>query len=155
MQSPIGWLKIAGLHQGVTAIEFHDSDAGQTDFVPIELLKCKEQLQEFFAGQRTCFDLDLSPSGTPFQEQVWNALLAVPFGKTASYQDIAFAIQNEKSVRAVGAANGKNKIPIVIPCHRIIGTNGKMTGFASGIWRKKWLLEHESKARYGEQTTLF
>lgn len=101
------------------------------------------QLTEYFSGRRKDFDLPLAASGTAFQQSVWQALREIPFGQTASYLDLAQSIKNPKAVRAVGSANGKNPISIVVPCHRVIGTNGKLTGYAGGLDRKLWLLEHE------------
>ncbi|SDB42033.1 methylated-DNA-[protein]-cysteine S-methyltransferase [Pseudidiomarina indica] len=105
--------------------------------------RAKHQLQEYFAGQRTQFDLPLAPQGTPFQQQVWQQLLQVPYGQTVSYQAIATAIGRPKACRAVGGANGNNPLPIIIPCHRIIGANGTLTGYTGGIDKKVWLLTHE------------
>jgi len=104
----------------------------------------RRQLEEYFAGERTRFDLALAPHGTPFQQRVWKALLAVGFGRTASYGEIARAIGRPEASRAVGAANGKNPIAIIVPCHRIIGASGALVGYAGGLPRKKWLLAHES-----------
>jgi methylated-DNA-[protein]-cysteine S-methyltransferase len=103
----------------------------------------REQLLAYFAGERTTFDLRLHPEGTPFQLEVWMALREIPFGATRSYRDIATRIANPKAVRAVGAANGRNPIPIIVPCHRVIGANGSMTGFGGGIPVKQFLLVHE------------
>lgn len=105
--------------------------------------RAKQQLQEYFAGQRTQFELPLAPTGTPFQQRVWQQLLTVPYGQTVSYQAIAEAIDNPRACRAVGGANGNNPIPIIIPCHRIIGANGTLTGYTGGIHKKIWLLQHE------------
>jgi methylated-DNA-[protein]-cysteine S-methyltransferase len=103
-----------------------------------------EALKEYFAGKRTEFeDLTLAPAGTTFQLSVWQALLQIPFGATRSYADIARAIGNPKGVRAVGLANGRNPIPVIVPCHRVIGSNGSLTGFGGGLPTKKWLLAHE------------
>ena len=101
------------------------------------------QLEEYLKGKRKKFELKLDVEGTPFQRLVWKELAKIPFGKTLSYKDIAKRIDNPKAVRAVGTANGRNPICIIVPCHRVIGTNGKMTGYSGGIWRKKWLLAHE------------
>ena len=103
------------------------------------------QLDEYFHGERISFDLPLSPQGTEFQQQVWNALLAIPYGCTTSYGELAKTINRPKASRAVGAANGANPIPIIIPCHRVIGSTGKLTGFGGGIPTKQWLLAHEKK----------
>ena len=107
----------------------------------------RTQLEEYFAGERTRFELRLAPSGTPFQQRVWKALQDVVFGRTASYGDIARAIGRPEASRAVGAANGKNPIAIIIPCHRIIGSSGALVGYAGGLPRKKWLLAHEGNQR--------
>jgi len=105
----------------------------------------REQLLAYFAGSLQAFDLPLNPVGTDFQKQVWDALTKIPFGETVSYQTIANAINKPKAVRAVGAANGKNPIGIIVPCHRVIGANGSLTGYAGGLERKRWLLQHEQR----------
>jgi methylated-DNA-[protein]-cysteine S-methyltransferase len=105
--------------------------------------EAREQLLAYFAGERRAFDLPLLPSGTPFQQQVWNALREIPFGATRSYRDIALRIGNPNGVRAVGAANGRNPLPIIVPCHRVIGSDGSMTGFGGGLPVKQFLLVHE------------
>lgn len=102
------------------------------------------QLQEYFEGKRTDFDLKLNPQGTEFQQKVWKSLLEIPYGKTVSYMDQTKKIGDVKAIRAVASANGKNPLWIAVPCHRVIGTNGSLTGYAGEIWRKKWLLEHEN-----------
>ena len=109
------------------------------------LEEARRQLDAYFAGELRCFDLPLELEGTPFQRQVWQQLLSVGYGQTASYQEIAVAIDNPKAVRAVGAANGRNPVAIIVPCHRIIGSGGraKLTGYGGGLWRKEWLLRHE------------
>ena len=104
-----------------------------------------EQLAEYFSGKRQTFDLELAPRGTPFQLAVWNALLAIPYGDTISYAELARRIGKPAAVRAVGAANGANPIPVIIPCHRVIGSNGTLTGYGGGIERKQWLLAHEGR----------
>jgi len=108
-----------------------------------------DQISAYFNGELTCFDITLAPMGTPFQKAVWMALLGIPYGKTASYGDIAKAIENPKACRAVGGANGKNPIPLIIPCHRIIGANGKLVGYGSGLPIKEKLLALESKYHHG------
>lgn len=141
--TPHGFLVVFANENAVKAIDFCDTHPPANEN-KISKLAAK-QLSEYIANQREFFDLPLDPDGTDFQKHVWQALLDVPFGATASYLDIAIAVGNKKACRAVGAANGKNPIPIVIPCHRIIGTNGKLTGYASGLTRKKYLLTLESK----------
>lgn len=145
-ESPLGCIEITGTREGVLSIDIQDGAC--EDFAPIPncLKDCVQQLHEYFQGNRKEFSLDLVLQGTDFQKRVWNALTEIPFGETASYRDIAEAIGNIKGVRAVGNANGKNKIPIVIPCHRVIGSSGDLVGFASGIWRKQWLLNHEKES---------
>ncbi|MBD0368698.1 MAG: methylated-DNA--[protein]-cysteine S-methyltransferase, partial [Flavisolibacter sp.] len=114
-----------------------------------------QQLQEYFEGKRKIFDLPLQQQGTEFQQRVWNQLLQVPFGKTISYLELARKIGDVKAIRAVGTANGKNNLAIVVPCHRVIGTNTRLTGYAGGLWRKQWLLEHEAKYETGVQLLNF
>ena len=103
----------------------------------------RKQIDGYFAGRRTVFDLPLDLRGTDFQRRVWKQLLTVPFGQTATYPDIALALGNPQAVRAVGAANGQNPVSVIVPCHRIIASNGKLTGYGGGLWRKEWLLRHE------------
>ncbi|MFT5543944.1 MAG: methylated-DNA-[protein]-cysteine S-methyltransferase [Glaciecola sp.] len=141
--TPHGWLSIFATDESVKAIDFADNFCDTNENAVSKL--AAQQLSEYIAGKRTDFDLPLQPDGTEFQQQVWQALLKIPYGETASYLDIALAIGNKKACRAVGAANGKNPIPIVIPCHRIIGSNGKLTGYAGGLPRKTYLLTLESK----------
>ena len=155
LETPIGWLKIEGNDDGITAIAYVDEDPREEVPVYPHLENARDQLQEYFAGKRKSFDLELAPEGTEFQVLVWNALKGIDFGKTASYADVAQAIQNENAVRAVGAANGKNPISIVVPCHRVIGASGQLTGYAGELWRKKWLLDHEAKFTAGYQHSLF
>jgi methylated-DNA-[protein]-cysteine S-methyltransferase len=117
-------------------------NATRDDRHPI-LMRAVEQLNEYFAGKRTAFDLPLDPKGTEFQKKVWMALRGIPFGQTASYGQIAKRIGMPTASRAVGAANGRNPLPIIVPCHRVIGANGTLTGFGGGLDRKEWLLKHE------------
>lgn len=140
--SVIGWLEIVCNNDYLLEINFVSEKKEENTNAIVK--KTIVQLDEYFAGVRKIFDIPLQVKGTKFQEQVWNALLTIPYGKTASYKDIAVAIKNDKAVRAVGSANGKNKIPIVIPCHRIINLNGKLGGYAGELWRKEKLLEIEN-----------
>lgn len=142
--SPIGPVKITGSNDGIISIDFVE-EGNTSKNIPPCLVECFNQLDQYFKGQRKEFSLDLIITGTDFQKQAYEKLIQVPYGKTVSYKDIAMAMGNEKAVRAVGGANNKNKHSIVIPCHRIIGSNGSLVGYASGIWRKEWLLEHEGK----------
>lgn len=107
------------------------------------LNEAKNQLKAYFEGTLTNFDLPLHPAGTGFQQKVWNTLMEIPYGKSWSYKQLAIALGDVKCIRAAGTANGKNPLPIVIPCHRVIGTNNTMVGYGGGIWRKEWLLTHE------------
>jgi methylated-DNA-[protein]-cysteine S-methyltransferase len=138
-----GYLTVFANDEAVKAIDFCDTHPRANEN-KISKLAAK-QLSEYIAQQRDSFDLPLQPDGTDFQQEVWKALIEIPYGKTASYLDIANAIGNKKACRAVGAANGKNPIPIVIPCHRIIGSTGKLTGYAGGLPRKTYLLALEAK----------
>lgn len=144
METPIGPLVLAGEGDGALhAIRFHGhADAAwAADQAPFH--RAIEQLRAYFAAELTCFDLPLAPAGTPFQLRVWRELQTIPYGETASYRNIAERIGKPDAVRAVGAANGANPIPIVIPCHRIIGSNGKLTGFGGGLDTKEKLLKLE------------
>lgn len=144
--SPIGVVEITGTEQGIVSLYFSEREqplhSVQSD-TPQVLQTALQELDEYFKGQRTEFTVPCNSSGTEFQQKVWAALPGIAYGKTASYRDIAVAVGNEKSVRAVGNANSKNKISIIIPCHRIIGSNGKLTGYAGSLSRKEWLLKHE------------
>lgn len=120
--------------------------------IPDCLQDCVTQLQEYFAGTRTRFNLKLNPQGTEFQKKVWQELLNIPFSKTRTYLEQTKAIGDVKAIRAVASANAKNPIWIVIPCHRVIGSDGSLTGYAGGLWRKKWLLNHENPVK---QQSLF
>lgn len=153
-QSPVGLLKIAGTEHYISEVEFQDTTEIPTsdDIIPSMLIQCTEQLIQYFNGQRRVFDIPLHQAGTPFQQDVWNMLTTIPFGKTISYLDLARKAGDPKATRAVANANGKNKIAIIIPCHRVIGSNRDLTGYAGGIQRKKWLLEHEMKIAHGVQT---
>ena len=114
--------------------------------------ECKSQLDQYFAGERFQFNLPIQQEGTPFQQKVWSALLSIPYGRTISYLELSKRIGNSKATRAVGTTNGSNNISIIVPCHRVIGSNGELTGYGGDIWRKKWLLDHESKYANGVQT---
>lgn len=149
-ESPLGTIEIMGTDAAIISILFSEKDdAEQTEASPI-LTACYNQLDEYFKGLRQDFTFPYQFEGTEFQKRVWCALTAIPYAETASYKDIAVAIENEKAIRAVGSANGKNKLSIVVPCHRIIGSNGKLTGYAGGLWRKEWLLQHEQSMKRDE-----
>lgn len=145
LASPIGFVWLRGTEHGVTALDFLDKKCGSEDrTLPEVILRAKAELQEYFEGSRKKFTVPVLPEGTVFQQQVWKQLQKIPYGKTITYGDLTIRIGHDKRyARAVGSANGQNPISILIPCHRVIGAQGKLTGYASGIWRKKWLLEHE------------
>jgi methylated-DNA-[protein]-cysteine S-methyltransferase len=151
IESPVGLLEIRCTEQGVRSVNFVEQRVYETAENAHTQLVVR-QLTEYFAGKRKAFDMPFDLEGTPFQQRVWHALLTVPFGKTRSYMDIAKVVGDTKAIRAVGTANGSNKIAIIIPCHRIIGSDGSLTGYAGGLHRKKWLLDFEIPPT---QTTLF
>ena len=143
IESPLGITKIVGDEKGITEISVL-SEGKITLEIPKNLHECVSQLREYFKGQRNHFDFKLNPQGTDFQQKVWQELLNIPYGKTLSYLELSKKLGDVKAIRAVASANGRNPLWIVVPCHRVIGTNGALTGYAGGLWRKKWLLEHES-----------
>jgi methylated-DNA-[protein]-cysteine S-methyltransferase len=151
-KTPIGTAKIEGNENGIQSIIVVDEKLETSSNIPASLQKCVQQLDEYFSGTRTAFDLKLNPQGTNFQQQVWNELQQISFGKTRTYLEQSKKLGNPKAIRAVAAANGKNPIWIVIPCHRVIGSDGSLIGYAGGLWRKKWLLAHENPSK---QQSLF
>lgn len=143
--SKIGMLEISGNEEGISSINFTEGNilpATENEIHPC-LIDCIDQLNRYFEGNLKEFNLKLNIQGTDFQKKVWNELMKIPYGKTVSYLHIAKSIGNEKAVRAVGGANNKNKIPIIIPCHRVIGNDGRLIGYAGGLHIKEWLLKHE------------
>jgi methylated-DNA-[protein]-cysteine S-methyltransferase len=142
-QSPLGSIEITGSNGVVFSVSFLDEEKPQGK-IPASLKPCVTQLEEYFSGKRKKFDLPLQPNGTTFQRHVWDELLKIPFGKTISYMQMARQLGDEKSIRAAASANGKNPIGIIIPCHRVIGSNSELVGYAGGLWRKQWLLDHEN-----------
>ena len=144
--SPIGTIEIRGIRAGITSLTFARPKIAKVSPVPFYLKDALREVDEYFRGKRKQFSLKLALTGTDFQKRVWRELLKIPYGATASYRDIAEAIGKKKAFRAVGSANGLNKISIVIPCHRVIGSSGALIGYGGGLWRKKWLIEHERKA---------
>jgi methylated-DNA-[protein]-cysteine S-methyltransferase len=154
-ESPLGLLLILASEEGISHVLFSKdeprvplmgppADAGAAITNAI-VDRCVEELHHYFAGERTVFTVPLAPIGTPFEEGVWQALTHVPYGETCSYLDIANRIDNPKAIRAVGRANGANPVAIVIPCHRVIGSDGSLTGYGGELWRKRWLLDHEAR----------
>lgn len=143
IKTPLGITKIMGDENGISVISV--SDEGEiSEQIPAVLQEAVSELMAYFEGKRTTFDFKLNPKGTEFQQKVWNGLLEIPFGKTMSYLELSKKLGDIKAIRAVASANGKNPLWIVVPCHRVIGTDGSLTGYAGGLWRKKWLLEHEN-----------
>lgn len=153
INSPLGITKIVGDQNGISeiccassseALGSVSSEGEISQIIPKELQEATMQLQDYFEGKRNDFTFRLNPKGTDFQQKVWQELLNIPFGKTLSYLELSKKLGDVKAIRAVASANGKNPLWIVIPCHRVIGTDGSLTGYAGGLWRKKWLLEHEN-----------
>jgi methylated-DNA-[protein]-cysteine S-methyltransferase len=151
IKTPLGIAKIVGDAIGIAVISVLD-DGNISSTIPDNLKEAVSQLQEYFEGKRTDFTFKLNPTGTEFQQKVWKELLEIPFGKTMSYLELSKKLGDVKAIRAVASANGKNPLWIVVPCHRVIGTDGSLTGYAGGLWRKKWLLEHENPSN---QQSLF
>jgi methylated-DNA-[protein]-cysteine S-methyltransferase len=143
INSPLGITKIVGDENGIAEISIL-SEGNLSKTIPLELQEAVAQLSDYFDGKRQDFNFKLNPKGTDFQQKVWQELLHIPFGKTISYLDLSKKLGDVKAIRAVASANGKNPLWIVVPCHRVIGTDGSLTGYAGGLWRKKWLLEHEN-----------
>lgn len=144
IKTPLGTALIEGDENGITRISTLDGDVPVSETVPEVLAEAAKQLEAYFAGNRREFTFALNPAGTDFQKKVWQALLQIPFGTTTSYQELSVKLGDVKAIRAVASANGKNPLWIVVPCHRVIGSDGSLTGYAGGLWRKKWLLEHET-----------
>jgi methylated-DNA-[protein]-cysteine S-methyltransferase len=149
MESPVGLLRLMADENGLTGV-YLPSHKGEPPPVqawegaaPPVLLSAREQLDEYFAGKRTVFDLPLAPRGTEFQQEVWRALREIPYGETRSYGELAARVGRPGAARAVGAANGRNPVSIIVPCHRVVGASGALTGYAGGMERKQWLLRHE------------
>ncbi|MCK9400433.1 MAG: methylated-DNA--[protein]-cysteine S-methyltransferase [Bacteroidales bacterium] len=144
-KSPIGWVRIISNENRITSLVFVDNIEDEEDGRGEMASQCFIQLDEYFNYKREIFDLELDLKGTGFQKKVWEELLKIPFGKTITYKELALKLGNLKAIRAVAAANGANPVSVIVPCHRVIGSDGSLTGYAGGLWRKRWLLEHESK----------
>lgn len=149
LRTPVGRITLEENGTALTRLSFgeHGQAGDEARRETALLKKAAAQLAEYFTGARETFDLPLKPEGTPFQQSVWRALLAIPYGETRSYKDIAAAIGNPRACRAVGLANGRNPLAVFIPCHRVVGSNGKLTGFAGGLEVKSRLLDLERRAR--------
>ncbi|WMW77810.1 methylated-DNA--[protein]-cysteine S-methyltransferase [Flavobacterium sp. 20NA77.7] len=144
LQTPLGNLLIEGDENGLTSLSIISDEIKITHTSQKTLEDAIIQLQEYFEGKRKQFTIRLNPQGTNFQKKVWQKLLEIPFGTTISYQQLSNQLGDSKAIRAVANANSKNPLWIIIPCHRVIGSDGSLTGYAGGLWRKKWLLEHEN-----------
>lgn len=151
INTPLGTAKIKGDENGISVISIQE-EGEISKKIPHELKEAVLQLKEYFEGKRTDFNFEINPKGTDFQQKVWKALLEIPYGKTTSYLELSKKLGDVKAIRAVASANGKNPLWIVVPCHRVIGTDGSLTGYAGGLWRKKWLLDHENPIK---QQSLF
>jgi methylated-DNA-[protein]-cysteine S-methyltransferase len=143
--SPVGNLRLTVSGGYLNSLLFTEEEVHEFVHSDEVTEKAAAQLNEYFSGNRMNFDLPLEPSGTSFQQSVWNQLQAIPFGETKTYLDIAISLGDRNKIRAVGLANGKNPLAIIVPCHRVIGSNNQLIGYAGGLWRKKWLLEFEAK----------
>lgn len=144
LQTPLGTAEICGDENGISEVKITDAEAGSLEEVPELLQPAVHQLSAYFGGNLKEFDLKLNPAGTDFQKKVWAALLNIPYGTTTSYLELSKKLGDVKAIRAVAAANGKNPLWVIVPCHRVIGSDGSLTGYAGGLARKKWLLEHEN-----------
>ncbi|MEO6696171.1 MAG: methylated-DNA--[protein]-cysteine S-methyltransferase [Ignavibacteria bacterium] len=154
--SQLGIIEITGNTEGIKSLDFTEFEniPVDDDHLPDCIKECLVQLSQYFEGKRKRFELALIINGTDFQQRVWDRLLNIPYGKTLSYKDIASMSGNIKAVRAVGNANNKNKIAVIIPCHRVIGSNKSLTGYAGGLWRKKWLIDHEKKLCHADYVSI-
>lgn len=156
IKTPLGIAQLEGDTNGLSAVTVFDIEKAtvvdSNKQIPETLKAAVDQLREYFEGERTGFDLKLNPKGTDFQKKVWQALLQIPYAKTSSYLELSKTLGDVKAIRAVAAANGKNPLWIIVPCHRVIGSDGSLTGYAGGLHRKKWLLSHENPVK---QQSLF
>ncbi|MCH4552049.1 methylated-DNA--[protein]-cysteine S-methyltransferase [Aestuariibaculum lutulentum] len=152
IKSPLGFTEIIGDDIGIASVTVLNSEEIVTEIIPETLKDCVNQLNEYFEGKRKEFNLKLNPNGTDFQKSVWKLLQQIPYGKSLSYLELSKQLGDVKAIRAVANANGKNPLWIIVPCHRVIGTDGSLTGYAGGLHRKQWLLEHESP---NKQQSLF
>lgn len=143
-QTPLGICEISGDEQGISEIKLLDKEIEISEEIPSALLPAVKQLKLYFQKELKEFNLKTNPKGTEFQKKVWKSLQEIPYGTTNSYMELSLKLGDTKAIRAVAAANGKNPLWILVPCHRVIGSDGSLTGYAGGLWRKKWLLDHEN-----------
>lgn len=153
--SPIGIIRISESEGIITSVHFMDekTEADQPGTPALKI--AAQQMDEYFAGERKAFDFPFRQEGSGFRQQVWQCLVTIDYGKTISYLEQSKLMKHPLAIRAIASANGKNHLAIVVPCHRVIGSDGSLTGYASGVWRKKWLLEHEARVMGWAQTSLF
>ncbi|WP_215113573.1 methylated-DNA--[protein]-cysteine S-methyltransferase [Exiguobacterium sp. s63] len=153
MKTPIGVIEIVGTDEVIQSILFVERDEVYLpdQDVPGVLRQCRDELDAYFRGERMTFTFPTEQIGTTFQLEVWGALQTIPYAETASYRELAERVQRPTAVRAVGATNGRNQLSIVVPCHRVIGSSGKLIGYAGGLWRKEWLLHHEKQVAHSTQ----
>lgn len=147
-ESPLGMVELRCDDTHINSVQCHDIQEDtfkNSEQLPAIMNIAIAQIEEYFAGTRSDFDLPLRQKGTDFQQSVWKGLLDIPYGKTISYLTLSRQLGDEKAIRAVGTANGRNRLWIIVPCHRVIGSDGSLTGYAGGLWRKKWLLDHERR----------
>lgn len=154
-KTPVGFVRIRAGEEHITSISIRDEECVETPSDSSVINLSIKQLDEYFEGTRKEFDLPLNQPGTDFQQQVWQQLLTIPYGKTITYGQQSQMMNSPLAIRAIASANGKNMLWIVVPCHRVIGTNGSLTGYAGGLWRKQWLLDHEARVMGVGQTKLF
>ena len=154
LQSPLGLVEIMGTDKHIAYVNFVIDKGEESENLPSVILQCKKELEEYFSGKRKEFSINTKADGTDFQKSVWKQLMDIKYGETKSYGDIAKQMNDINASRAVGHANGKNPIAIIVPCHRVIGESGKLTGYAGGMWRKQWLLDLEGNVS-GKNPTLF
>lgn len=155
LETPLGPVHIRSTTGVVTAIEFHNGHASRTSAGTALEQQCARELQEYFEGRRHAFTFPIDQRGTEFQKRVWEELTRIPHGRTISYHELAVRLGDPKCIRAAGTANGRNNIAIVVPCHRVIGSDGSLTGYAGGLEKKEWLLRHEGSFPGMNQTSLF
>jgi methylated-DNA-[protein]-cysteine S-methyltransferase len=154
-QTPIGIISITEKDNFINSVHFMDDEVELIPAGTPLLQLAVQQLKEYFDGKRLAFDLPIKQQGSDFQQEVWQCLLAIGYGKTINYAHQSKLMKSPLAIRAIASANGKNHLAIVVPCHRVIGSDGSLTGYACGVWRKKWLLEHEARVSGVGQTTLF
>ncbi|TSD67118.1 methylated-DNA--[protein]-cysteine S-methyltransferase [Inquilinus sp. KBS0705] len=153
-KTPVGWAHIVADDEYICKVSIRDDEHEATPLTSPLLQEAVKQLGEYFDGTRKTFDLPIKQPGSGFQQQVWEELLKIPYGSTITYGQQSQQMNNPLAIRAIAAANGKNNLWVIVPCHRVIGSNGTLTGYAGGLWRKQWLLEHEARVLGVGQTKL-